>query len=101
MITPKVLCIDVCLYSWFSTTRGMASRLSSITMRVWLDDSSRRSLIPSSFLSRTSSAIDDTSVERFAWYGSAVTTICDLLPFSFSSIPARARITILPRPVSR
>ena len=101
MITPNVLCIVVCLYSWFSTTRGMASRLSSITTRMpSRSDSSRRSLMPSSFLSRTSSAICSTSRALFTWYGSSVTTICDLFPFSFSSIAARARMTILPRPVS-
>ena len=56
MITPNVLCIVVCLYSWFSTTRGIASRLSSITTRMpSRSDSSRRSEMPSSFLSRTSS----------------------------------------------
>ena len=52
MITPNVDCIAVCLYSWFSTTRGIASRLSSMTTRMpSLSDSSRRSLMPSSFLS--------------------------------------------------
>ena len=29
-MTPNVACIVVCLYSWFSTTRGIASRFSSI-----------------------------------------------------------------------
>ena len=41
-------------------------------------DSSRRSLMPSSFLSRTSSAMSFTSFARLTWYGSSVTTICDL-----------------------
>ena len=101
MITPNVLCIVECLYSWLSTTRGMASRFSSITTRMpSRSDSSRRSEIPSSFLSRTSSAICSTSRALLTWYGSSVTTICDLLPFSFSSMAARARMTILPRPVS-
>ena len=54
MITPNVDCICVCLYSWFSTTRGIASRFSSMTMRMpSRSDSLRRSLMPSSFLSRT------------------------------------------------
>ena len=35
--------------------------------------------MPSSFLSRTSSAIASTRFALFTWYGSSVTTICDLL----------------------
>ena len=101
MMTPNVDCIVVCLYSWFSTTRGIASRFNSMTTRIPSRSlSSRRSLIPSSFLSRTSSAMLFTSVALFTWYGISVTTICDLLDDSFSSITARARITIRPRPVS-
>ena len=101
MMTPNVACIEVCLYSWFSTTRGMASRLSSTTTRMpSRSDSSRRSLMPSIFLSRTSSAMFSTRRALFTWYGSSVTTICCLLLLSFSSMTARARITILPRPVS-
>ena len=34
MLTPNVLCSGVCLKSLFSTTLGMASRLSSIVSRV-------------------------------------------------------------------
>jgi len=34
------------------------------------------------------------------WYGISVMTICDLFDDSFSSITARARTTIRPRPVS-
>ena len=62
MITPNVVCICVCLYSWFSTTRGIASRFSSIddAHAVAVATRSRRSLIPSSFLSRTSSAMFST-----------------------------------------
>jgi hypothetical protein len=36
----------------------------------------------------------------FTWYGISVTTICDLFDDSFSSITARARMTMRPRPVS-
>ena len=102
MMTPNVDCIAVCLYSWLSTTRGIASRLSSITMRMpSRSDSSRRSLMPSSFLSRTSSAMSlDRASRLLTWYGSSVTTICDLFDDSFSSITARARMTMRPRPVS-
>src|SRR5256714_1369920 len=34
MIAPKVVCICVCLYSWFSTTAGTASRFRSMTIRM-------------------------------------------------------------------
>ena len=58
MITPYVSCSWVCLYSWFSTTFGLASFFSSITTRRPSRlDSSRRSEIPSIRLSFTSSAI--------------------------------------------
>ena len=33
MLTPKLVCIGVCLYRLFSTTLALASRLSSITSR--------------------------------------------------------------------
>jgi hypothetical protein len=36
----------------------------------------------------------------FTWYGISVTTICDLFDDSFSSITARARMMIRPRPDS-
>ncbi len=100
MITPNVDCIAVCLYSWLSTTFGIASRFSSITMRVFLSDSSRSADTPSIFLSRTYSAIAITRFARLTMYGISVTTICTRPVDSFSSICARARITILPRPVS-
>jgi hypothetical protein len=84
-----------------STTRGIASRFSSITMRIPSRlVSFRRSLIPSIFLSRTSSAMFSISRALFTWYGISVTTIWDLFDDSFSSITARARTTIRPRPVS-
>jgi len=70
-------------------------------MRVCASDSSRRSETPSIFLSRTSSAMLATRLARFTWYGSSVTTICDLFEDSFSSTTARARMITLPRPVSR
>ncbi|MND04277.1 hypothetical protein D3C83_244750 [compost metagenome] len=63
-------------------------------------DSFRRSLMPSIFLSRASSAMSSTSFALLTWYGISVMTICDLPLRSFSSITARARITIRPRPVS-
>jgi len=54
MMTPKVACSCVCLYSWFNTTRGIESRLSSMTTRMpSLSDSSRSAEIPSSFPSFT------------------------------------------------
>ena len=42
----------------------------------------------------TSSAMSVTSFALLTWYGSSVTTICDLFEDSFSSITARARITM-------
>ena len=58
MMAPKVVCIAVCLYSWFNTTPGMASRFSSITTRIpSRSDSSRMSEMPSSFLSLTNPAM--------------------------------------------
>ncbi len=79
----------------------MASRLSSMTSRIpSRSDSSRTAEMPSSRLSTTRSAIDLARVALLTWYGSSVTTIAALPLDSFSSIWARARITILPRPVS-
>ena len=64
-------------------------------------DSSRSSEMPSSFSSFTSSAMCvQSSFALFTWYGISVTTICDLFEDSFSSITARARMTMRPRPVS-
>ena len=58
MLTPKVSCSWVFLYSWLRTTWGTASRLSSMTSRVPVrSDSSRRSAIPPILRSRTRSAI--------------------------------------------
>src|SRR6266536_3294535 len=58
MFTGKLHCIGVCLYSWLSTTCGLASRRSSITRRVVSPaDSFRTSLMPSTLRSFTSSAI--------------------------------------------
>ncbi len=101
MITPKVLCIWVCLYSWFSTMYGIASRFRSTTMRMpSRSDSSRRSEIPSIFLSRASSAICSIRRDLLTMNGISVTTIRSPLPPSRSSISARARITTRPRPVA-
>src|SRR5438105_4632497 len=93
MIAPKVVCIAVCLYRLFSTTSGTASRLSSITMRMpSRSDSSRRSLMPSIFLSRARSAMFFTRFDLLTMYGISVTTICERPLDSFSSTWARARI---------
>jgi hypothetical protein len=40
------------------------------------------------------------SFALLTWYGISVMTICDLFEEAFSSITARARITMRPRPVS-
>ncbi len=101
MIAPNVVCIWVCLNRLFSTTRGTASRFSSITTRIpSRSDSSRRSLMPSSFLSRARWAISSTSRALLTMYGISVTTICERPVDSFSSTWARARTIMRPRPVS-
>ena len=61
-------------------------------------DSSRSSVIPSIFLSRTNSAIFSISFALFTMYGSSVTTI-RFLPFGIASMSVTARTRILPRPV--
>ena len=102
MITPNVDCICVCLYSWFSTTRGIASRLSSITMRM----PSRSRLVAQVadalelLVAHQLGDVLDRACALLTWYGISVTTICDLFDDSFSSITARARMTMRPRPVS-
>ena len=66
--TPKEVCSCVKRYSWFSTTSGVASFFSSITMRRPSRSlSSRRSEIPSTALARTNSAIFSISVDLFTW----------------------------------
>ena len=68
MMTPKVVCMAVCLKSLLSTTLGMASRFSSMTTRMpERSDSSRRSEISEIFFSRTSSAIFSMSWALFTW----------------------------------
>ena len=61
-------------------------------------DSSRMSLMPSSFLSLTSSATFSTRRALITMYGISVTMI-DERPFLSSSISALPRMTIEPRPV--
>ncbi len=98
-IVPKVDCICVCLYSRFSTISGTASRLSSMTIRIpSRSDSSRRSRMSVSFLSRTSCAICSIRRDLFTMKGISVTTIRSVFA-STCSISARARITMRPRPV--
>src|SRR6266545_3972841 len=99
MIAPKLSWSCVCLKSWFSTTCGLALRLSSITRRIpWRFDSSRRSAMSFSLPPRTSSAIFSASRALFTWYGSSVTTI-RCRPCVVSSIWVAARTLIEPRPV--
>jgi hypothetical protein len=61
-VDAEHVCSGVCLNRLFSTTSPFSPRLSSMTTRKpSLSDSSRSSLMPSSFFSRTSSAIFSTS----------------------------------------
>ena len=99
MITPKVSWSCVCLYNWFRITFAFTSLLSSMTTRIPSRlDWSLNSVIPSIFLSLTSSAIFSISLALFTIYGSSVTTI-RLLPLGIASISVTARTRILPRPV--
>ncbi len=99
MMAPKVDCIWVCLYSRFSTICETASRFSSTTMRMPSRSlSSRRSLIPSTRRSRANSAICSISRVLLTMKGISVMTIRSPPPRR-SSISARARMTMRPRPV--
>ncbi|MNT34050.1 hypothetical protein D3C72_1700070 [compost metagenome] len=75
-------------------TSGTSPRRSSMTTRMpSLSDSSRSSVMPSSFFSLTSSAIFSIRRALFSWYGSSVTTICWRPPtLSMSSTIERARM---------
>ena len=64
-----------------------------------LSDSSRSSLMPSSFFSFTSSAIFSISRALLTWYGISVTAIASRPVDSLTSISARARMRTRPRPV--
>ena len=68
MLTPKLTCSWVKRNNWFSTTSGVASRFSSITMRMPERSlSSRISPMPSICLARTSSPMRSSSVDLFTW----------------------------------
>ena len=98
MCAAKLVCIGVCLYSWFSTMFALASRRSSTTSRfVTPADSLRTSRIPSSLRSLTSSAIFWPMTSTEVWYGTSVTTM-RVSPRRPSSISATARILMEPRP---
>ena len=78
---------------------GLTSRRSSITTLIpSREDSSRRSVIPSTLLSLTSSPIFSTSRALLTRYGNSVTIIL-FLPLSIGSISVTALTLILPRPV--
>ena len=61
-------------------------------------DWSLKSVIPSTFLSLTSSAIFSINLALFTMYGSSVTTM-RFFPFAIGSILETARTRIFPRPV--
>ena len=99
MMIPNDVCSWVCLYRLFSTTSGISPRRSSITILIpSRSDSSRISVIPSTTLPRTSSAIFSISLALLSWYGISVTTIALLSLLSAVSICVRARSVIEPRP---
>ncbi len=63
MLMPKLVCIWVWRNNWFSTTSGVASRLSSMTMRIPERSlSSRISEMPSINFARTNSEIRSSRV---------------------------------------
>jgi len=71
-----MVCSWVCLNRLLVTTLSSASRLSSITTpHAVRSDSSRMSLMPSSFLSRTRSAVASIHRDLLTMNGSSVTTI--------------------------
>ena len=97
--TENELCSAVILNNLFRMTFALASRFTSITMRIpCRPDSSLALLIPSIFPSFTNSAMYSISACLFTPYGISVMTI--LSWFSPLSISAFARITMRPRPVS-
>ncbi|OQA08860.1 MAG: hypothetical protein BWY66_00817 [bacterium ADurb.Bin374] len=68
MMTPKEVRIEVCWNRLLRTTWALALREISMTMRMpSRSDSSRRSVMPSIFLSRTRSAICLTSFALLTW----------------------------------
>ena len=80
-------------------TLALASLRSSIQILIpSLSDSSRRSVMPSIFLSFTNSAIFSINLALLTMYGSSDTMIL-LLPFGMDSILVTPRTRILPRPV--
>ncbi len=100
-VIPKLDCIGVILKSWFKTTCGTASRLSSTMTRMpSRSDSSRRSAMPSMSLPCTSSAMRSTRRALFTWYGSSLTMIATRSPFFWCSMRARACICTEPWPVA-
>ena len=99
MWTGKLVCIGVCLYSWFRTTWALASRLSSITSSVVSPaEALRTSRTPSMRRSFTNSAIFWPITSTDVWYGSWETTM-RASPRAVSSISATARSLMEPRPV--
>ncbi len=98
-MTPKLSSSWVCFRSLFRTTCAFASFRSSMTTRMpSLFDSSLISVMPSTLLSFTSSAIFSRSFALFTRYGNWVTTM-RLFPFGMVSMSVTARTFILPRPV--
>ena len=99
IITPNVSCNCVCLYNWLSIMLGLTSLLNSMAILIpSLSDSSLKSVIPSIFLSLTSSAIFSISFALLTMYGSSVTTIL-FLPLFIGSILVTALTFILALPV--
>lgn len=100
MLQPKESCSWVCLYRLFSTTRGWASRFSTITSRcpVRAEESSRMSAMPVSRPALTSSAIFRLRLSGLTMYGNSVTTSC-VRPDLSSSMSTTARMITEPRPV--
>ena len=100
MMTPTVSCSWVYWYSWFRMTCALASLRMSTTMRIPLRlVSSFRPVMPSIRLSLTSSAMFSMRRALLTIYGISVMMIW-VRPFLVSSMAARPRRVILPRPVA-
>ncbi len=92
---------ELCAYKLFRTTAVTASRLVSTTARMPSRlDSSRRSEMPSSRFSFTSSAMPWIARALLTWYGTSRTTIVSLPVLSLTSTSILARMRMMPRPVS-
>ena len=87
MLTENDDSSAVCWYRLLMTTFGSASRLSSMTTRVFSSDSSRTAVMSVMTFVFTNSAMRSTSTARLTLYGISVMTICSRPAFEFLAWP--------------